>query len=59
MQAPYTKEMTVLKYHRAQLTRQQFKTLKGQLIAGDADGAMKGLKRILNRSQKNVLAKST
>lgn len=52
MQTPYTKEMTVLKYHRAQLTRQQFKTLRGQVLAGDTDGAMKGLKRLLDRQQK-------
>ena len=28
------------------LTRQQYKTLKGQILAGDAEGAMRGLKRI-------------
>ena len=30
------------------LTRQQYKTIKGQILAGDADGAMRGLERIQN-----------
>lgn len=29
------------------LTRQQFKTLRGQILAGDPAGAMKGLRKIL------------
>jgi hypothetical protein len=33
--------------HKPQLTRQQYKTLKGQILAGDADGAMRGLQKIL------------
>lgn len=40
-----------LKASRSQLTKQQYKTLKGQILAGDSEGAMKGLKRILNRSK--------
>lgn len=28
------------------LTRQQYKTLKGQILAGDADGAMRGLEKL-------------
>ena len=31
------------------LTKQQYKTLKGQIIAGDSDGAMRGLQKILGR----------
>ena len=34
---------------RDKLTKQQYKTLKGQIIAGDSDGAMKGLRKILGR----------
>lgn len=34
---------------REKLTKQQYKTLKGQIIAGDIDGAMKGLRKILGR----------
>lgn len=31
------------------LTKQQFKPLRGQVIAGDGDGALKGLRRLLSR----------
>jgi hypothetical protein len=30
------------------LTRQQFKTLKGQVLAGDSEGAMRGLYKLIN-----------
>lgn len=39
-----------LKSYRTRLTAQQYKTLRGQVLAGDADGAMRGLKKILNRT---------
>jgi hypothetical protein len=38
-----------LKACRSQLTKQQYRTLKGQILAGDSEGAMKGLKRLLER----------
>lgn len=28
------------------LTRQQYKTIKGQILAGDAEGAMRGLEKL-------------
>ena len=31
------------------ITKQQYKTLKGQVLAGDIEGALKGLKTILMR----------
>lgn len=31
------------------LTTQQMRTLKGQVISGDVDGAMKGLRKLLSR----------
>ena len=31
------------------LTRQQYKTLKGQILAGNADGAMRGLTKLTSR----------
>ena len=34
---------------RKKLTKQQYKTLKGQILAGDSGGAMKGLQKILGR----------
>ena len=36
-----------LRSAKNRLTRQQFKTLRGQILAGDPEGAMKGLQRIL------------
>ncbi len=32
--------------NKNKLTRQQYKTLKGQILAGDAVGAMRGLKKL-------------
>lgn len=29
------------------LTRQQYRTLRGQVLAGDGDGALRGLRKIL------------
>ena len=34
------------------LTRQQYKTIKGQILAGDVDGAMRGLTKLTNREVK-------
>ena len=39
-----------LKACRDRLTKQQYKTLKGQILAGDSDGAMKGLRRLLMKN---------
>ena len=33
------------------LTRQEYSTLRGQALAGDGDGALKGLRRILSRGR--------
>lgn len=38
-----------LKACRDRLTKQQYRTLKGQILAGDSDGAMKGLRKVLMR----------
>lgn len=40
-----------LKACRRRLTWQQYQTLKGQILAGNADAAMKGLNTILGRQQ--------
>ena len=37
---------------KQKLTRQQYKTLKGQILAGDADGAMRGLTKLTSREVK-------
>lgn len=34
------------------LTKQQYKTLKGQALAGDAAGANKGLMKLLRRGER-------
>ena len=44
--------MMFLRAYRPQLTTQQYKTLRGQVLAGDSRGAMKGLKRILQHKSK-------
>ena len=36
-----------LKGARPRLTHQQYKTLRGQVLAGEPDAAMKGLRKIL------------
>lgn len=43
----------MLKKHKCYLTKQQYKTIKGQILAGDEIGAMKGLKRIMKRGGNN------
>ena len=42
----------MLERNKSKLTRQQFKTLRGQCLAGDINGAIKGYYRILNRAGK-------
>lgn len=39
--------------HRAELTRQQFRTLKGQIFSGDVEGAMRGLERMMKERKSN------
>jgi len=45
----------ILKRRRGVLTAHQIKTLKGQALAGDAEGARKGLYKILNGSGRNEI----
>lgn len=40
-----------LKGYRRRLTPQQYRTLRGQVLAGDAAGAMRGLNKILERTK--------
>ena len=39
----------LIKEYRELLTRQQVPTINGQIKAGNEDGALKGLKKILKR----------
>lgn len=41
--------MEMLKANKSNLTRQQFRTIKGQAFAGDIKGAEKGLYKLLER----------
>lgn len=43
--------LRAIKANAGSLTRQQVKTLRGQALAGDTDGAMKGLENILKRKE--------
>jgi hypothetical protein len=43
--------LRAIKANAGSLTRQQIKTLRGQALSGDADGAIKGLERILRRKE--------
>ena len=39
-------------YQERRLTRQQYRTLRGQVIAGEGEAALRGLRTILDRSVK-------
>lgn len=41
--------MKKLKNSRPNLTKQQYRTIKGQALSGDIDGAEKGLNSLLRR----------
>ena len=41
----------LIKDSRKYLTKQQYRTIKGQMIAGDMEGAMKGLNRLLKNKR--------
>ena len=45
------KALMYLKACRDMLTAQEYKTLRGQVFAGNADGAMKGLRLLLTRKE--------
>lgn len=47
MQQIDTKALIQIKACRDRLTVQQYRTLRGQVLAGDGDGAMKGLRKLL------------
>lgn len=46
--------LLALKAHRSRLTPQQYRTLRGQVLAGDDAGALKGLQKILRRGRVEV-----
>ena len=40
----------LLNRYKKQLTKQQYKTFKGQILSGDTKGFIKGLQKILYRN---------
>lgn len=44
-----------LKGARPHLTAQQYRTLRGQVLAGDPDGAMRGLRKLLLMQSTNAV----
>lgn len=55
MDAVDTRALGTLRNYKPQLSRQQFLTLRGQILGGDADGAMKGLRKILLYKSTNAI----
>jgi hypothetical protein len=51
MDAVTIKALKALKANRGHITRQQIRTLKGQVLAGDPDGAMRGLQKLINKKK--------
>lgn len=49
------KALIQIKGARSHLTYQQYRTLRGQVLAGDADGALKGLRKILLGGGSNAI----
>ena len=41
----------IIEKNKHRLTYQQYKTLRGQCLAGDAEGAMRGFYKILQRGK--------
>lgn len=50
-----TAALIQLKGARKHLTAQQYRTLRGQVLAGDPDGAMKGLRKLLLLEGSNAI----
>lgn len=49
------KALIQLKGARGHLTRQQYRTLRGQVLAGDHEGAIKGLRKLLLGGGSNAI----
>ena len=58
MEYKIRKALYNIKKHRTQLTPQQFKTIQGQIIAGEPAAAMKGLWRLIERSRNEQIHQS-
>lgn len=47
-------QLAALKANRHWLTKQQIKTLRGQILSGNGEGAMKGLHTIAKRKKEGA-----
>lgn len=43
--------LSYLKKNKPVLTVQQYRTIKGQILAGDEDGAIRGIDRVVERNR--------
>lgn len=50
-----TSTLILLKGARQRLTPQQYRTLRGQVLAGDSAGALKGLRKLLLLDGSNAI----
>lgn len=50
-------DLRFLKKYRPYLTKQQIDTIRGQILSGNKDGAIKGLKKILKRQGVEYIGK--
>ena len=44
--------LAYLKKKKPELTGQQYRTIKGQILAGDEDGALRGIDRVVERNRR-------
>lgn len=44
--------LSYLKKKKSELTVQQYRTIKGQILAGDEDGAIRGINRVVERNRR-------
>lgn len=44
--------LSYLKKKKPELTVQQYSTIKGQILAGDVDGAIRGIDRVVERNRR-------
>ena len=44
--------LAYLKQKKPELTVQQYRTIRGQILAGDEDGAIRGIDRVVERNRR-------
>lgn len=44
--------LSYLKMKKPELTVQQYRTIKGQILAGDEDGAIRGIDRVVEQNRR-------